>query len=303
MPVQFILGIDGGGSNTRACIADQHGNILGSGYAGSSNYQAIGFDAATQALLSAIKQAREAAGLTSDTHLAAACFGLAGVGRPLDRVRFEAWSEHSQIARRTTFVTDAELVMMAGTPSGWGIILIAGTGSICLGRTVDGRNERVGGWGYMLGDEGSGYDLAIRSLRLACQTADGRAEAHAILQLVLNYWQLETPQQLIPFVYAAERNRAEIASISAPVLALAKQGDPHALQLRDQLIDDLAVQLRTMQQKLGIDQPPIALTGGILGNDKTLCNAIVERSGIDSPHVHYVQEPVQGAILLARKLL
>src|SRR4029453_12414402 len=78
--------------------------------------------------------------------------------------------------------------LAAGAPEGWGVALIAGTGSFCWGRDAAGRSARVGGWGFLLGDEGSGYDLAVQALRLATQTADGRAEAHAILRAILDHW-------------------------------------------------------------------------------------------------------------------
>ncbi len=177
------------------------GRVLGAGTAGASNYQAVGFAMATQALRSAIAEALRGAGLPPDAPLSAACFGMAGIGRPEDRARFEAWAAEQGVARRCAFVSDAELVLAAGAPDGWGVALIAGTGSFCWGRNVAGQTARVGGWGYLLGDEGSGYDLAVQALRLATQTADGRAGRTAILRAVLDHWGLEAPAGLVPLVY------------------------------------------------------------------------------------------------------
>jgi N-acetylglucosamine kinase-like BadF-type ATPase len=302
-PTQLILGIDGGGSQTRALLADMAGLVLGAGTAGPSNYQAVGFATATQALRAAIAEALRSAELPPDTPLSAACFGMAGIGRPEDRARFEDWAATQGIARRCAFVSDAELVLAAGAPDGWGVALIAGTGSFCWGRSAAGHTARVGGWGYLLGDEGSGYDLAVQALRLATQTADGRGHAHAILRTILDHWHLDAPASLVPYVYSPERTRAEIASVSAPILHLARGGDPHAAALLEQAAAALARLVATMIDKLDLDQPPIAMAGGLLGASEHLRAAIVGQ--VDAPlgPLSYVDSPVQGALILARQLV
>jgi N-acetylglucosamine kinase-like BadF-type ATPase len=300
---QLILGVDGGGSRTRALLADAAGQVLAAGEAGPSNYQSVGFAAATHALEAAIGAARQGAGLTAETPLEVACFGLAGMGRVTDRARFEAWAAGQRIARRCAFVSDAEVVLAAGTPEGWGVALIGGTGSFCWGRAADGHSGRVGGWGYLLGDEGSGYDLAIQALRLATQTADGRAAAHAILRAVLDHWNLGSPDQLIAHVYHPERTRAEIAGVSLPVLALAGSGDPHAVALLERAAGELARMLAAIIRKLDLHQPPVAMAGGLLGASPRLRTAIVEQCGHALGPLNYVEDPARGALSLGRQLL
>src|SRR6185295_10039559 len=106
--------------------------------------------------------------------------------------------------------------------------LISGTGSVCLGRACDGRSARAGGWGPLLGDEGSGYDIAVRSLRLATQAADGRAEAPALLDAVLRHWALADPVALIHYVHDPSRTAAQVASLATVALSLAAGGDAPA---------------------------------------------------------------------------
>ncbi len=301
MPI--ILGIDGGGSRTRALLADAGVGVLGTGAAGASNYRSVGFAAATEALLEATAEALHSAGLAPETPLAAACFGLAGVGRPEDQARFEAWAAARPIAGRQLFVSDAELVLAAGTPQGWGAALVAGTGSFCWGRAADGRTARVGGWGYLLGDEGSGYDLALRALRLATQTADGRAEAHALLRAVLDHWGLDAPADLIGYVYHSDRTRAEIAGLCAPLLALAEAGDPYAAALLEGAAEELARMLAVVVGTLGLHEPPVALAGGLLGASRRLREAFAARAGVALGPLVYVEDPAQGALVLARRLL
>jgi len=301
--MRLLLGVDGGGSQTRALLVDETGRVLGAGAAGASNYQSVGFAAATEALRTAIAEARCGAGLPRKASVEVACFGLAGIGRPDDRARFEAWAAASGIARRYAFVSDAELVLVAGAPEGWGVALIAGTGSFCWGRAADGHIARVGGWGYLLGDEGSGYDLAVQALRLATQTVDGRADAHSILRVVLEHYGLDSPDRLVAYVYNRERTRAQVASISTPVLALAASGDRHAAALLERAAAELAGMLQAMIEKLDLHQPPIVMAGGLLGTSAGLRASIVERIPGALGPISYVDDPTRGALVLARQLL
>jgi N-acetylglucosamine kinase-like BadF-type ATPase len=300
---ELLLGVDGGGSKTSALIADRSGAVLGCGRSGTSNYQAIGFMAATTALDQAITRAREDAGLTNTPCFAAACLGIAGVGRPADRSLLDAWMLEHRIAERYLIVNDAELLLAAGTPEGWGIGLIAGTGSICYGRTPDGRTARAGGWGYLLGDEGSGYDIALRALRLATQTADGRAGARMLLDAVLDHWQLRDPSELIPHVYHSGMDRVALASLAAVVARQAEAGDRDARRVLEDAADELARMIKVVADQLETREPPIALGGGLLGASPSLRAMIVVAHDLRAGPVAYVDEPVHGAMVIARQVL
>jgi N-acetylglucosamine kinase-like BadF-type ATPase len=299
----LLLGIDGGGSGTRALLADRSGVILGAGAAGPGNYQAVGFDAAAQAIEAAIGAAFRDAGLEGIEPVAAACLGLAGTGRPKDRALFEAWAAQQGIARRCAIVGDAELALAAGTPEGWGVSLICGTGSIAWGRAPDGRTARAGGWGYLLGDEGSGYDIALRALRLATQTADGRAAAPALLQAALDHWSLREPEQLIGQIYRPEMTRAEIAALAQRVITLADTGDSIAAGLLDDAARDLARLVAAVTRKLELIAPPIALAGGLLCSGERLRQGIAESASIAPGSLSLVEDPARGAVAIARRIL
>ena len=299
--MRLLLGIDGGGSYTRVAIADAAGVVLGKGQAGSSNSQSVGFEAATRALHEAIDAARMDAGIESHTRFDAACFGLAGAGRPDDQMRFTAWAAEYGIATNVRCVSDAETILAAGTPEQWGVALISGTGSVCWARSPDGSSVRVGGWGYLLGDEGSG--LAVRALRIAAQTADGRAAAHSLLAAVLEYWGLDEPTQLIGYVYRTELTRASIAEVSKLVLNLAEAGDTHAVGLIERAGGELAHMVTVAVGRLGIDAPPVALAGGLFATSMRLRAALLSQVHMQLGPVTYVDEPVVGAITLARGIL
>ncbi len=299
----LILGIDGGGSKTLALVADPDGTILGRGTAASSNYQSVGFPAAKAAVDAAIAAALADANRDPASSFAAACLGFAGVDRPADYAFWEEWLHARQLAERLLVVNDARLLLAAGTPEGWGVALICGTGSICYGRTRDGTTARAGGWGYLLGDEGSGYTIAVEALRLAVRTADERADAHALLAALLDECGFEEPRVLIKYVYRPGITRADIAALAPRVAAIAEAGDTHAQAILDRAAAELGDLIRTVTRKLDLHEPPLALGGGFIGAHQAFQAAVIARAGINLGPVKYVVEPALGALVLARRLL
>ncbi|MEM8532936.1 MAG: BadF/BadG/BcrA/BcrD ATPase family protein [Chloroflexota bacterium] len=300
---QLVLGIDGGGSKTSAVLADAAGTVLGVGIAGASNYQAIGFDNATQSISAAIADARQKAALPLETVVDAACFGLSGIDRPHEQAQFTEWVKSQNIAKQHMVVNDAEILLAAGTPDGWGIALICGTGSICYGHSPGGQIARSGGWGYLLGDEGSGYDIAVHALRWVTQTADGRANANTLLRATLNHFKLDNAEQLIGYVYRPEATQAEIATLARVVVQLAENKDPYAYTILDQAGRELSRVISAVVRKLELHEPHVALGGGVLHDDSVLWYRT-------NKHVHFalgpatrVDEPVYGAVILARRLV
>ena len=158
----LVIGVDGGGSRTRARLANARGDTLGNGEAGPANPHAKGFQAAEREIRIAVESAFSDARVERQT-VGAVCLGISGVDRPEERTRFIAWARET-IAPHVLVVNDGEIVLAAGSPENWGVALIAGTGSIAWGKTRDGRIARAGGWGYMIGDEGSGFDLAREAI-------------------------------------------------------------------------------------------------------------------------------------------
>lgn len=299
----LVLGIDGGGSKTRALVGDRDGRLIASGMAGTSNYQVVGFAAAKASLQAAIGDALRSAGFDPAMQVAAACFGLAGVGRPADRELFERWLDEQHFARRHTIVNDAELVLAAGTRELWGVALICGTGSICYGRSPRGDTSRAGGWGYLLGDEGSGYAIALDALRLGTQTADGRASADAVLEAVLRHWNLDEPAQLVAYIYRPQVSRAELATLAGPVLDMAAAGDRHALAIVDAASRELARLVEAVARRLNLERPPLALGGGLLGASARLREGLAQHVGLPLGPITYVDDPAVGGLVLARHLL
>lgn len=307
---ELLLAIDGDGTKTQALVTDPEGNVLARGLGPSSQLHDVGFEQFGKAVKTAIEgalinilgpRARAEGPSWRAAPIAAACFGLAGVDGPEDEAQVSRWVTEQAIARKFVIVNDSELILAAGTPEGWGVAVISGTGSICLGRSPEGRTIRVGGWGPLLGDEGSGYRVALHALLLSTQTADGRAEAPALLQGVLRHWSLPDAQALIRHVYSPTMTPAEIAGLAAVVLDLAAKGDAAAGAIVAEAARDLSLLVRTVVKKLGLKRPPLALAGGALRG--TLKHALLSAVGEEISGVTSVADPSLGAVVLARRLL
>jgi N-acetylglucosamine kinase-like BadF-type ATPase len=304
-----LLAVDGGGTKTQAIVADPEGNVLGRGLGPSSNTHRVGFEASCKAVETAIEgalqhlvpaQQRVGQAGWHSVNVVCACFGLAGIDSPADEAEFSQWVTKQRIANSFRVLNDSELILAAGTPEGWGVALISGTGSVCLGRTKEGRSVRVGGWGHLLGDEGSGYKIALEALQIATQTVDGRNDARPLLNAVLRHWSLSDPTDLIRTVYAPTMTQSDVAALAASVSNLSQSGDKTSRGILEAAAKDLALHVDTVIKRLGLKAPPLAVAGGVL---RAHFRGIVQEA-IQSEigTIQYVADPSMGAVTLARRL-
>jgi N-acetylglucosamine kinase-like BadF-type ATPase len=300
----LVIGIDGGGTHTRAILANARGETLGAGEAGTANPNAHGYPAAQNEILAAIQRAFDDAKIEKQI-VAAAGLGIGGVDRTEERARFQTWAEQN-IAQRVAVMNDSEIVLAAGSPDNWGVALIAGTGSMAFGKSRAGKTARAGGWGYLIGDEGSGFDLGRSALRAATQAADGRGEPTQLLAAILDHWKLENPQQLIPHVYHSGLKPADFAQLASVVVRVAKKGDAVALNMLEQSADALATTIIAVARALDFREAiPLAMTGGLLIETETLRTRLVEiaqQRGYHFSPVALVLHPVMGAVKIALQI-
>ncbi len=302
-----FLGVDGDGSKTQAVVADASGKVLGRGLGPSSNHNKVGLDATWRALEAAVEgalrpvlTAAKSAALWNAPEIAAACFGLAGIDSPEDERTVVEWLRRQGMTCPLKVLNDAELILAAGTPEGHGVALISGNGSICLARARDGRLARVGGWGHMLGDEGSAYQIALDALREAVQAADGRGDGKVLLRAVLRHFDAADAGQLMRRIYAPETTVQTVADLATPVLDLAGRGDPAAVRVLERASAALALHVDTAVRTLALDHPPLALGGGTLR--AVLRKAVLDKLAVPVGAVTTVTDPAQGAITVARRV-
>jgi N-acetylglucosamine kinase-like BadF-type ATPase len=304
----LLLGVEGSGVKTQAVVADLRGNIIGRGLGPSSNQHRVGIEKACAALGTAIEAAAIQAPAPSGgepgdwgPRIAAACLGLSGVDQPSDQTLISDWLKSQGMRPGAKVLNGSELILVGGTPEGWGIALISGTGSVCVGRTRDGRTARVGGWGPLLGDEGSGYQIALQALQVATQAADGRGEATPLLEAVMRYWRIQRPHQLIDFIHRPEVGTADLAELALAVLELAGRGDEDAAKIVNHAGFALARHVDTVIAQLELSGAPLALGGrNMLSGLRTAVTTHV-KSTIGP--VSVVSDPAQAAITIAKRML
>lgn len=302
----YLLGIDGGGSKTAVILARRDGTLVGRGEAGPSNYHSVGKANAFHALDRAVSQAWNTAGM-SEQPVAAAVLGMAGVDQPKDSLVFEQWIAKRFPDARVRLVNDGQIALAAGTPQGWGIVVLSGTGSIIFGQDEQGRTARADGWGYLMGDEGSGYHAALAALQAVAKAFDGRGLATSLTQRVTTFFKVDSPPDLIAAVHQSDRTRAEIARLSRLVDEEALAGDAVAQRIINQAAWELAAGVQAVAvQKLHLTSLPAVLAGGFLVHGVSLQRALltqVKALDITLEPVQTVEEPVWGAVRLAAKLL
>jgi N-acetylmuramic acid 6-phosphate etherase len=308
----LVLGIDGGGTNTVALLArrqpgsEKGWTVLGRGEAGPSNLQAVGANRTMRSLDEAVSKA------FTEAHLArrpvrAACLGLAGVGRPGDDGVVQDWASRVGLARKVEVHGDAPLLLAAGTPQGWGVAVIAGTGSMAYGATPDGRTTRAGGWGYLLGDEGSGYVLALAGLQAVTRALDDCGPPTRLTKTLLARLGVTQPHDLVGLIYRGGMDRAALAALAPLVLEAADADDAVAGQILDQAAEQLARMVAAVTRKLDLDRTiPLALAGGLLLSSARYREGLTTALGglglVANP-VALVPEPAEGAVRLALRAL
>jgi len=305
MPTEnLILGIDGGGSKTVAWLARVfHNDMLGQGVAGPSNQRAVGPRLAMSHLDEAIHLAFRDAGLDRSI-VTAACFGLAGADRESDRSVVLQWASEARVARNIRIVNDAIPLLHAADGDGTGIALIAGTGSLAWGCHSDGRVSRSGGWGYLLGDEGSAYALGLAALQAVTRQADGRGTSTRLSEAVLSHLSLKQPSELVTAVYGAEIPRAVIAGLAPLVFLQAELSDDVACEIVRFQATELAAMVTSVARKLQLsDGFSLTITGSVLLHQQAYRNEVrrsLELMGQKVTRCALVEHAVEGSVKIAR---
>lgn len=232
--MKYTIGIDGGGTKTELAAVSLDGEPIAALFGGASNAFSVGFDRAFAEVVQLLDRIWNETDLKPEGCVGLAV-GLAGAGRDEDRRR---WTEALQTrllehgAANAVYVgNDAETALFGTVGKREGIVAISGTGSIVYGITPDGRKLRVGGWGHLLGDMGSGYAIGLRTLQAIMHSYDGMAAPTLMSGKSLASVGLTDPQQLKDYVYAPERTKQDIAAFARFCMESAVLGDPAAIRV------------------------------------------------------------------------
>lgn len=289
----FIAGIDGGGTHTRIELRDTENRFLRRGEFGPFNINAIG-EVAFRALL------REVFSWCGDmADCARLCVGAAGVSNPRVKEILTEELEQSGFRGIWKLCGDQEIALR-GAMDGPGVVLIAGTGSICFGKNAAGETARSGGYGHLIDDGGSGYALGRDVLGCAVRCVDGRAKDTGILREVSN--RLGGAENIVPFVYHPKTDKAAIAKFSAIAVERADLGDAEALRILRQGAEELAQLACAVQEQLGLSHCRIALLGGLLEIDNAYRRVVAEKLSSLGTVIQPAHNALWGAAQMAWEL-
>jgi glucosamine kinase len=293
---KILIGADVGGTKTAVAVS-RDGKIVGRADGPGAAVRPGRALASSSTIAEVVRQALSAAGLLIGDVL---LVGAAGVGREPERDELRKALRGENVASSVVVTTDIEIALAAAFADGPGIVVSAGTGSVAVGRDRTGQRHRIGGYGWQMGDEGSGYAIGRASLGAVSRAVDGRSPKTALSDRLLRATRSDDYDELVR--WAAGASPAEVAALAPHVLAVAAAGDPLAQGIADYAARELSQLAICLIPKMDITPPiPVAVTGGLLGADQPLRKTLLAKLA-EEPVFQPTDSPVDavaGALRLA----
>jgi glucosamine kinase len=295
----LVVGIDGGGTKTRALLADEHGKPLGEAVGPGSAARPNEIEQSAGVIAGVVRDVLDAAD-ASDQKPRVLCVGVAGAGRESERQSlYEALATHG-IADEIVIQTDLSVALEDAFGDGPGVLLIAGTGSSAFGRGPAGSTARCGGWGPVIGDEGGGAWIGRRALSVVSAAADGREPETALTGAILTAAEVTDASELIR--WAADATPGKLATLAPVVITVADAGDLRANSIVSMAVEELALHVRALARQLFADERasvPVAFTGGLLGKGTSYRKRLEHRlrTAVPGAQIHATEvDPARGAV-------
>jgi N-acetylglucosamine kinase-like BadF-type ATPase len=302
---RYVMGVDGGATKTLAAVLDLDGGTLHLGHGGPSNEDAVGASAAVQALLGAADEAISRAGIEAG-QLGAAVLAIAGTDT-------EDVAQHVRAARTDAWmvVNDVVAAWATATGVGPGVAAIAGTGSNVFGVGGEGaemRAWRAGGWGHLLGDEGSGYWLGVQSIKAALRDREASGRPTALSDAVTGFFGESSVEAVAATVYTRPLSKGQIAAFAIETAKLAERGDAVARELYERGARELGEQIAAVIRRTGLDTAEAEFPVGLIGSAykagavfvkplTRVIHACAARARVSTVEM----APVGGSVLLAAR--
>jgi N-acetylglucosamine kinase-like BadF-type ATPase len=305
--MKYLIGIDGGGTKTDCAIADLSGKIIYQTVGKPSNFLIIGVEETVENLFAAIEECLfELKGDFSDVKQVV--IGVAGAGRKDDAELLEKsfldYADDEGIHfKGVKVVSDAQVALEGAFPGSAGCILIAGTGSILFGKDDKDTIHRVGGFGRLIGDEGSGYCIGRKALNAVSKEIDGRGEKTLITEMVNDKIDFGVSDKLVNKVY---KEKLDIASIAKIVIEAAAKGDNIANKILSNEADELVLHMKAILTKIPVRKLNVSFSGSLIDNKNFYSDLIKKKIKESLPQIKVVKpalSPVAGAIQIAKRIL
>jgi N-acetylglucosamine kinase-like BadF-type ATPase len=301
--MDYFIGMDGGGTKTALKLADENGNIVLTMEGGPCNINSMGKEAVGKMLKELVNDTLKEANLSMED-IKVLCIGTAGVDRPSDKAIMEELIRSTGFGGKTIITNDAVTALYGGVGGAEGIILISGTGSICYGRNSEGETKRSGGWGHLIGDEGSGYYIGINAINRIARAHDGIEEKTIMSDLILEHLKLQNASGLIDYVYRSGAGKSEIASLARLVDEAYKQGDSAAEEILLKAAFELFLASKAVidSLKLGGKKATLAVNGSVIEKNECVSSEFKRLMKRNYPLVEVVNmknDAAYGAVLMA----
>lgn len=295
-----VLGIDAGGTKTVCLLADEQGHIVARSRGAGANLQGAG-ELHVEKVLHEVME--DAIG-DRDLVPGAICVGIAGVDRQDDHDIVRGIMKRIGLKARVLVVNDALIALEAGAPGQPGVVVISGTGSIAYGRNAANESARSGGWGYVLGDEGSGYWIGRAALRAVLRAADHRGPKTVLTDLLLAHFHVAQPQALLREVYQHQAKPAALGALASVVQTAFSFGDQAAIGILRSAADELEGSALSVVRRLHLlDQSfTFILSGSVFRGVSWLEQELARRLRVAVPQsVSKLldRDPAEGAVAFA----
>jgi N-acetylglucosamine kinase-like BadF-type ATPase len=293
---EYYIGVDGGGTKTLGVLIDATGAFCAQVRTESTNLHAVGPAVAQQRLL-ALNDALLAQAGVAASDVAGIGLGMSGVGRPEERAQVTAWMQ-AHFPAASCFVDNDAVIALAAATGGdlFGIVVISGTGMIVLGIDREGRRQRAGGWGPLIGEPGGGFSLGAAALNAVAEAADEIGPPTLLTAALLGHLGLTNPADLVGWAYA-DVSWARYASLAPLVVQCAQAGDTVSSALLDRAADALAQRVFAVMRRLGLTATPFpcVLTGGNLAPGP-LADRLTDQLRVLAPQAEVTRPEVDAAV-------
>jgi len=307
--LDYILGVDGGGTRTIVQVADLSGEVVAESESGSSNYKSVGIKIAKENINKAVFKVIDLLNNSKEFTFKNACFGLSGNDSCEDRDIYHKIIFNSKIKdylnpASTIICNDTRIGLAAGSNSKNGIMIICGTGSNCYGINEEGKEAKVNGWDYILGDEGSGYAVGIKALRALMKAYDGRGENTLLFKTILEDLNIKNVSELIRWAYIDSFSKDKIAAIAKTVCRTAEMGDRISIKILEEEAMEAINSVTVVANKLNIADKKFDLVfvGNLFKCEKYFKSVLMKKLKSKFTQINFMpltEKPVEGAIKLA----
>lgn len=303
--MKYVIGIDGGGTGSSLKIFSEDGVEAGGAVGGPTNISAQAADEVKSILDRLINEGLANAKVDIND-VAVICIGTAGAGRARQAGILKDIIADIGIKGSIIIKDDTHIALVAGTGREEGIIVIAGTGSIAYGRTMEGRSFRAGGWGHIIGDEGSAYYIGIKAINEALKSYDGRSGSTMLLPMILETIGANNVDQLVEYIYRGEFSKSKIAILAKVVDEAFKQGDKTAKRILEQSAYELFLLADAVIKALDVADSALITSGSVLLNNKFIFDNFCSLMKASYPNLKISKlnkDPAYGAVRIALNYL